>query len=204
MGWSPPGFSVHGASPGKITGVGCHALLQGISPTQGSNPGLPHWGQIVYHLNHQGILATLPRWAPNDDASRSVNRGLCPAPAPLQRGADASPPRCLCRWRCGCRTSSWRGSSCACAATSKSWRSSRPATSTGGCSTTPPTSWRSGTSCPTSSATLPSPPPSVFLHPSSSSGSPRWTSTPAGFLCAEKPKTGRWGQNEGLGGGPGM
>ena len=34
--------------------MGCHALLQGIFPTQGSNPGLPHWGQILYHLNHQG------------------------------------------------------------------------------------------------------------------------------------------------------
>ena len=29
-------------SPGKSTGVGCHFLLQGIFPTQGSNPGLPH------------------------------------------------------------------------------------------------------------------------------------------------------------------
>ena len=38
----PPGSSVHGDSPGKNTGVGCHALLQGIFPTQGSNPGLLH------------------------------------------------------------------------------------------------------------------------------------------------------------------
>ena len=29
-------------SPGKDTGVGCHTLLQGIFPTQGSNPGFPH------------------------------------------------------------------------------------------------------------------------------------------------------------------
>ena len=29
------------ASPGNNTGVGCHALLQGIFPTQGLNPGLP-------------------------------------------------------------------------------------------------------------------------------------------------------------------
>ena len=29
-------------SPGKNTGVGCHALLQGIYPTQGSNLGLPY------------------------------------------------------------------------------------------------------------------------------------------------------------------
>ena len=35
---SPPGSSVHGDFPGKNTGVGCPALLQGIFPTQGSNP----------------------------------------------------------------------------------------------------------------------------------------------------------------------
>ena len=37
---SPPGSSVHGDSPGKNTGGGCHALLRGIFPTQGSNPHL--------------------------------------------------------------------------------------------------------------------------------------------------------------------
>ena len=36
-------------SPGKNTEVGCHALLQGVFPTQGLNLGLPHWGQILYH-----------------------------------------------------------------------------------------------------------------------------------------------------------
>ena len=49
MDHSPPGSSVHGDSPGKNTGVGCHALLQGIFPTQGSNPGLPHCRLILYH-----------------------------------------------------------------------------------------------------------------------------------------------------------
>ena len=53
MGCSPLGFSVHGNSPGKNTGVDCHALRQGIFPTQGSNPGLLHYGQILYHLSHQ-------------------------------------------------------------------------------------------------------------------------------------------------------
>ena len=51
---SPPGSSVHGDSPGKNTGVGCHALLQGIFPTLRLNPGLPQCGQILYHLSHQG------------------------------------------------------------------------------------------------------------------------------------------------------
>ena len=49
-----PGSSVHGDSPGKNTGVGCHALLQGIFPTQGLNSGLLHCGQILYCLSHQG------------------------------------------------------------------------------------------------------------------------------------------------------
>ena len=43
-----------GNSPGKNPGVGCHALLQGTFPSQGSNPGLPHCRQILYHLSHQG------------------------------------------------------------------------------------------------------------------------------------------------------
>ena len=32
----------------------CHFLLQGIFPTQESNPGLPHCRQTLYHLSHQG------------------------------------------------------------------------------------------------------------------------------------------------------
>ena len=43
MGCSHPGSSVHEESPGKNTGVGCHALLQGIFPTQGSNQRLQSW-----------------------------------------------------------------------------------------------------------------------------------------------------------------
>ena len=54
MDCSPPGSSVHGDSPCKKTGVGCHALLQGVFPTQGLNPGLLHCRQILYHLSHEG------------------------------------------------------------------------------------------------------------------------------------------------------
>ena len=54
MDYSLPGSCVHGDSPGKNTGVGCHALLQGIFPTQGLNPGLAHCRWILYHLSHQG------------------------------------------------------------------------------------------------------------------------------------------------------
>ena len=42
-------------SLGKNTEVGCHSLFQGIFPTQGLNPGLPHCRQTLYRLSHQGI-----------------------------------------------------------------------------------------------------------------------------------------------------
>ena len=43
-------------SPGQNIGVGSHSLLQGIFPTQGSNPGLLHCGQILYQLSHKGTV----------------------------------------------------------------------------------------------------------------------------------------------------
>ena len=41
-------------SPGQKTGVGSLFLLQGIFPTQRSNPGLPHCRRILYQLSHKG------------------------------------------------------------------------------------------------------------------------------------------------------
>ena len=46
-----PGSSLHGDSQSKNAGVGCHVLLQGIFPTQGLNPGLPHCRWVLYHLS---------------------------------------------------------------------------------------------------------------------------------------------------------
>ena len=70
-------------SPGQNTGVGSLSLLQGIFPTQGSNPGLLHCWQILYQLSHR-----------SDQISRSVvsdslrphesqhARPPCPSPTP--------------------------------------------------------------------------------------------------------------------------
>ena len=58
MNCKPARLLCNGDSPRKNTEVGCHALLQGIFPTQRSNPGLPHCRQILYHLSHQGILTS--------------------------------------------------------------------------------------------------------------------------------------------------
>ena len=52
------GTSVPGDSPGKNTGVGYHALLQGIFPTEESNQGLLHRRRILYQLSYQGS----PNW----------------------------------------------------------------------------------------------------------------------------------------------
>ena len=60
MDCSSPGSSVHGDSRGKTTGVGCHSLLQGIFPTQGSNPGLLHCRRILCRLSHQGSPECTP------------------------------------------------------------------------------------------------------------------------------------------------
>ena len=58
MDCSLPGSSVHGDSPGKNTGVGCHALLQGIFPTQVSRLlRLLHWQADYLPLYHL--------WSPN-------------------------------------------------------------------------------------------------------------------------------------------
>ena len=56
MDCSSPGFSVHGDSPGKNTGVGCCALLQGIFPTQ--------WSKQVSHIagRYFTIWATTEVW----------------------------------------------------------------------------------------------------------------------------------------------
>ena len=58
MDCSPPGSSVHEDSSGKDIGVG----IQGIFPTQGSNPGLPHCRRILYQQSHQGSPRIL-EWA---------------------------------------------------------------------------------------------------------------------------------------------
>ena len=45
-------------SPGQNAGMGSLSLLQGIFPSQGSNPGFPHCRQILYQLSHKGSPKT--------------------------------------------------------------------------------------------------------------------------------------------------
>ena len=66
MDCSPPGSSVHRDSPGKNTGVGCHFLLQGIFPNQGSNLHLI----CLLHWQADFFLPLAPREKP-----KKIKRG---------------------------------------------------------------------------------------------------------------------------------
>ena len=58
----PQGLCSPWNSSGQNTGVGSLSLLQGIFPTQGSNPGFPHCTWILYQLSHQESPIMLQSW----------------------------------------------------------------------------------------------------------------------------------------------
>jgi len=74
-------------SPGQNTGVGSHSLLQGIFPTQGSNPGLPHYRQIVYQLNNK-----------LEEGAWYIHTTCLPAKSLQLCSALWDPTRLLCPW----------------------------------------------------------------------------------------------------------
>ena len=92
-------MDLYGDSPGKNTGVGCYALLQGVFPTQGLNPGLPLCRWVLYRLSPREALGT-----PVDCISISFNvsanlswKSLCLDMAPLvsRESGGPHPQACL-------------------------------------------------------------------------------------------------------------
>ena len=69
-------------SPGQNTGVGSLSLLQGIFPTQGSNPGLPHCRWVLYQLSHKG-------------SPRMLEWGACPFSSRSSRPRDQTGVSCI-------------------------------------------------------------------------------------------------------------
>ena len=75
-------------SPGQNTGMGSLSLLQGIFPTQGSNPGLLHCTWILYQLSHKGspsvFICLLRHSVVSDFATPGLQptRLLCPWDSP--------------------------------------------------------------------------------------------------------------------------
>jgi len=81
-------------SLGQNTGIGSLSLLQGIFPTQGSYPGLPHCRWILYLLSSHRILISsvqslshvpflLILWIAARQASLSINNELTQTHVPL-------------------------------------------------------------------------------------------------------------------------
>ena len=100
----PRGLYTPWNSPGQNTGMGNLSLLEGIFPTQGSNPGLPHCRQILCQLSYEGSLFPKkysqirgrgPWWnpAPRDSANRphSGRHRVGAQPPPAARGGDVAP-----------------------------------------------------------------------------------------------------------------
>ena len=91
---SQPGASVHGDSPGKNTGVGCHGLLQDIFPTQGSNPSLLcllHWQAGSLPLAPPGKSMNPPLASLNESQDTIPNS----PPEPKLVGPECKSDRCL-------------------------------------------------------------------------------------------------------------
>ena len=89
-------------SPGNITGVGSDFLLQGILPTQGSNPGLPHCRWILCRLSHREARESWSGWpipSPGDLSHPGIEQGF-PAsqedslPTELSGNPNASSSHC--------------------------------------------------------------------------------------------------------------
>ena len=69
------GSSVHGILEAKNTRVGSSSLIQGIFPTQRSNPGLLHCRWILYHLSHREAQEY---WSILEYQSLSLLQGIFP------------------------------------------------------------------------------------------------------------------------------
>ena len=102
----PVDYTGHGILQARILECSV-SLLQGIFPAQGSNPGLPHWRQILYELSHKGSpnleFCSSVKYFSGEDISMKV-RGLYPSP-PADRGAVLLPtPPAL---SCSLSTAPW-------------------------------------------------------------------------------------------------
>ena len=87
----PQGLYSPWNSPGQSTGVRSLSLLQGIFPTQGSNPGLLHCRQILYQLSHKGSPRIL-KWVTYPFSSRSSQARIEPGSALQVESFPAEPP----------------------------------------------------------------------------------------------------------------
>ena len=76
------------------TGLGSLSFLQGIFPTQGSNPGLPHCRRILYQLSHRGSPRILEWGAYSFSRGPSQSKNWTGSPACTVMSFDSSQDAC--------------------------------------------------------------------------------------------------------------
>ena len=81
--YNPVDCTVHGILQAKLLEWVTFPLLQGIFPTQGSNPGLPHCRQILYQFCHKGSPRIL-EWHPIPSPTVLPNSVIEPGSPALQ------------------------------------------------------------------------------------------------------------------------
>ena len=91
----PHGLYSSWNSLAQNTGVGSLSFLQGIFPTQGLNPGLPHCRQILYQLSHKGSPRYWSGW-PVSSPADLPDPGIKPGSPALQ--ADSLSTELLGNW----------------------------------------------------------------------------------------------------------
>ena len=79
----PHGLDSPWNPPGQNTRMASLSFLQGIFPTQGSNPGLPHCRQILYQLSHKGSPRIL-EWVAYPSPADLPDPGIEPGSPALQ------------------------------------------------------------------------------------------------------------------------
>ena len=72
--------------------MGCHFLLQGIFPTQGSNPGFLYCRKILYHLSHEGPQKYRSRRSHCELEELVFKGGLAPTSLQLGRHCKSIQP----------------------------------------------------------------------------------------------------------------
>ena len=75
-------------SPGQNIRVRSHSLLQGIFPTQGSNPGLLHCRQILYQLSHKGTPKKMSQVRKNSIKKKKNHSNICLDQKQMRQGKN--------------------------------------------------------------------------------------------------------------------
>ena len=104
---SPPNLLCPWDFSNKNTGMGCFSLLQGIFPTQGSNPSFLHWLTSSWPLSHQGSQVRLIEGSELDKGKSDFNSYPILEPSVMGVPISLLVSHCWKTWGCIVKSDSW-------------------------------------------------------------------------------------------------